>query len=176
MTVDGADGPGQLALLILDADALGVSPNDFGGSDLVGHLLATEQTSGADRGLFGTEAQVGDYSAGGYQQGLALAALAAAGVHGTNQTGAAISWLVSEQCADGGWTSPDNAVNGCSGLPAIFAGPDTNSTSLAVQGLASTRRADAGGLIEGPGIPFEWSGCRRGLVVLPEHGCDARVE
>jgi hypothetical protein len=137
VTVDGADGPGQLALLILDADALGVSPHGFGGTDLVGRLLATEQTSGADRGLFGTEAQVGDYSAGGYQQGLALAALAAAGVHGTSQTGSAINWLVSEQCADGGWTSPDNAVNGCTGLPASFAGPDTNSTSLAVQGLAA---------------------------------------
>ncbi|MGO9344370.1 MAG: hypothetical protein ACLP6E_17930 [Acidimicrobiales bacterium] len=137
VVVDGADGPGKLALLILDAKALGVSPNSFGSTDLVAHLLATEQISGPDKGLFGTATQVDDYSAGGYQQGLALAALAAVGIHGTSQVAAAVNWLVSEQCPDGGWTSPDNAVNSCSGVPGSFAGPDTNSTSLAVQGLAA---------------------------------------
>jgi hypothetical protein len=137
VTAEGSDGPAQLALLILDANALGVSPQSFGGTDLVARLLATEQTNGPDRGLFGTQTQVGAYSAGGYQQGLALAALAAVGMRGTNQIDAAVNWLVSEQCADGGWTSPDNAVNGCTGLPSSFAGPDTNSTSLAVQGLAA---------------------------------------
>ena len=80
VTAEGADGPGQLALLILDAEALGANPQAFGGTDLVARLLATEQTSGPDAGLFGTEAQAADFSAGGYQQGLALAALAAAGV------------------------------------------------------------------------------------------------
>jgi hypothetical protein len=137
VVVDGADGPAELALLILDAEALDANPQSFGGTDLVSRLLATEETMGKDAGLFGTEAQVTDYSAGGYQQGLALAALGAAGVHGTSQTTAAVNWLVSEQCADGGWTSPDNSVNSCSGLPASYAGPDTNSTSLAVQGLAA---------------------------------------
>ena len=123
--------------MILDANALGISPESFGGTDLVARLLATEQTSGPDKGLFGTEAQVDDYSAGGYQQGLALAALAGSGIHGTNQTEGAINWLISAQCADGGWTTPDNTVNGCNGLPASFSGPDTNSTSLALQGLAA---------------------------------------
>ena len=79
VTEDGADGPAQLGLLILDAHALGVDPTSFGGTNLVSRLLATEQTSGADAGLFGTEDQVNDYSAGVYQQGLALAALAGAG-------------------------------------------------------------------------------------------------
>ena len=137
VTIDGADGPGKLAILILDANALGSNPQSFGGSDLIARLLATEQTSGADKGLFGTELQVDDYSAGGYQQGLALAALAGSGVHGTSQTASAITWLISAQCADGGWTTPDNTVNACNGLPASFSGPDTNSTSLAVQGLAA---------------------------------------
>jgi hypothetical protein len=137
VTTDGADGPGQLALLILDAESLGASPVNFGGTDLVVRLLATEQTSGPDTGLFGTETQAADFSAGGYQQGLALAALAAAGVKSQSQVGAAISWLVHEQCPDGGWTSPDNANNACSGLPADFAGPDTNSTALALDGLAA---------------------------------------
>ncbi|HEY4929328.1 MAG TPA: prenyltransferase/squalene oxidase repeat-containing protein [Acidimicrobiales bacterium] len=133
----GVDGPGQLALLILDAEALGVSPTDFGGADLVTRLLATEQTTGLDAGLFGTENQATNYSAGGYQQGLALAALAAAGVTGQSQVSTAIAWLVQAQCPDGGWTTPDNTNNACSGTPANFAGPDTNSTALAIQGLAA---------------------------------------
>ena len=137
VTVGGADGPGQLALLILDAHALGVDPRSFGGTDLVSRLLATEQTSGPDTGLFGTETQAADFDAGGYQQGLALAALAAAGVTGTAPVTSAVAWLTAEQCPGGGWTSPDNANNACTGVPASFGGPDTNSTALAVEGLAA---------------------------------------
>jgi hypothetical protein len=137
VTEDGADGPGQLALLILDAHALGVSPTSFGGTDLVTRLLATEQTSGTDDGLFGTEDQVNDYAAGTYQQGLALAALAAVG----DTTGSAITtadaWLHGQQCPDGGWTSYENADNPCNGSPADYEGPDTNSTSLAIEGLSA---------------------------------------
>jgi hypothetical protein len=136
VTADGADGPGQLALLILDAESLGTNPRHFGGTDLVARLLTTEQTSGGDAGLFGSDAQAADYDAGSYQQGLALAALAAAGVRGS-QVAPAVSWLVNEQCPDGGWTTPDNANNACRGLPADYAGPDTNSTSLAIEGLVA---------------------------------------
>ena len=100
-------------------------------------LLATEQTGGTDAGLFGTETQVATYSAGSYQQGLALAALASAGVHGTGPLASAVSWLNAEQCPDGGWTLPDQAMNPCTGTPATFEGPDTNSTSFAVEGLAA---------------------------------------
>ncbi len=133
----GVDGPAQLSLLILDAHALRLDPRNFGGADLVARLLATQQTTGPDAGLFGTETQAANYIAGGYQQGLALAALAAAGVQGTPQTAAGVSWLTSEQCPDGGWTTPDNANNPCNGTPANFQGPDTNATSLAVQGLVA---------------------------------------
>ena len=137
VSMAGSDGPGQLALLILAAEALGADPRSFGGTDLVARLLATQQTTGADAGLFGTSAQVTDYAAGGYQQGLALAALAAAGVRGTSQISAATAWLVAAQCPSGGWTTPDNSVNPCDGLPSAYAGPDTNSTALAVEGLAA---------------------------------------
>jgi len=137
VTTAGADGPGQLALLVLDAASLGANPHSFGGTDLVARLLATQQTSGPDAGLFGTATQAADFSAGGYQQGLALAALAAAGVRNTSQVSSAIRWLVAEQCPDGGWTTPDNANNPCTGVPADFAGPDTNSTALAMEGLAA---------------------------------------
>ena len=137
VTADGGDGPGQLALLILDAHALGENPYAFGGTNLVARLLATQQTTGVDAGLFGTETQAADYDAGNYQQGLALAALAAAGVTGTAPVTSAISWLTAQQCTDGGWTTPDNANNACSGTPINFAGPDTNSTAVAVDGLAA---------------------------------------
>jgi len=64
--VDGADGPGQLALLLLDAVALGENPHSFGGTDLVSRLLATEQDAGADAGAFGTARQFTDQYASTY--------------------------------------------------------------------------------------------------------------
>ncbi len=78
ITVDNADGPGQLANLILDAYAMGVDPTNFGGTNLVTRLLATEQTTGADAGLFGNEKQLSDFLVGTYDQGpfTALASLA----------------------------------------------------------------------------------------------------
>jgi hypothetical protein len=133
----GTDEPGSLALLILDIVATGGDPHNFGQSDLVSRLLSTQQSSGPDAGLFGTEAQLGAYTAGTYQQGLALTALAAAGIRGTGEVPSAVSWLVGQQCPDGGWTLPDQALNSCAGLPAAFEGPDTNSTALAVEGLAA---------------------------------------
>jgi hypothetical protein len=134
---DGSDGPGQLALLILDAEALGVNPTSFGGTNLVSRLLMTQQNAGLDAGLFGTDTQVTDYSAGSYQQGLALAALAAAGIHAGANIDNAVRWLLDERCPDGGWTLPDKAKNPCNGSPASYAGPDTNTTSFAAQGLAA---------------------------------------
>ena len=89
---------------------------------------------------------------------------------------AAISWLVAEQCPDGGWTSPDNAINACNGLPAAFAGPDTNSTALAVQGLAAQGALTLVGLRERARLPYDRSGCRRRLVLLPEHDRHARLD
>ncbi len=134
---DGADGPGQLALLILDAHALGVDPTSFGGTNLVARLLATEQTSGHNTGLFGTKSQVNEFLAGVYDQGFGLAALAAVGhTHGAAITSAE-SWLLKQQCPDGGWTSYESKNNPCNGSPADFEGPDTNSTALAIEGLSA---------------------------------------
>jgi hypothetical protein len=137
VTADGSDGPGQLALLILDAHALGENPYAFGGTNLVSRLLATQQTTGADAGVFGTESQVTDFAAGTYDQGLALSALAAAGVTGTAPVTSAELWLTQQQCPDGGWTLPNQANNPCTGTPAAFDGPDTNSTALAIEGLVA---------------------------------------
>ncbi len=132
----GSDGPGQLANLILAAHSLGASPTNFGGTDLVQRLLATEQTSGVNAGRFGTDAQNADFNAGTLDQGLALAALAAADVHAD---AASINWLTSQQCSDGGWTDPDNAATACDPDPIgnAFPNEDTNTTSFAIQGLAA---------------------------------------
>jgi hypothetical protein len=132
VTVSGSDGPGQLALLILDAHAMGLSATSFGGTNLVSRLQATERATGVDTGLFGLQDPTFD---GSYRQGLSLAALATAGVTSGTAVTSAETWLTGQQCKDGGWTSYINAFNPCNGKPADFEGPDTNSTALAVQGL-----------------------------------------
>ncbi|MGO8872919.1 MAG: putative Ig domain-containing protein [Acidimicrobiales bacterium] len=138
---DGSDGSGQLALLILDAHALGADPDAFGGTDLVSRLLATQQMSGADTGLFGVQNPTYD---GAYRQGLSLAALAAVGETSGTQVSSAERWLTGQQCPDGGWTSYVTADNPCNGSPADYVGPDTNSTALAVQGLSAQGDLAAG--------------------------------
>jgi hypothetical protein len=142
VTVSGSDGPGQLALLILDAHALGVSPATFGGTDLVSRLLATQVPSGPNAGLFGVQDPTYD---GVYRQGLSLAALAAAGTSSGAAVTNAESWLTAQQCGDGGWTSYITAANPCNGKPGEYEGPDTNSTALAVEGLEAQHALGAGG-------------------------------
>jgi hypothetical protein len=132
VTQGGSDGPSQLALLILDAHALGQNPASFGGTDLVSRLLATQQAGGTDKGLFGTQSPT--YTAT-FRQGLSLAALAAVGDTAGTQVSAAVSWLEAQQCPDGGWASYQ-ATLGCT-VTTTFLGPDTNSTALAIEGLAA---------------------------------------
>jgi hypothetical protein len=138
VTADGADGPGQLAALILDAHAMHVDPTNFGGTNLPARLLATEQTSGPDAGLFGNETQLNDGFVGGYVQGLVFTALKAVG---QTANAAAIGWLTGQQCPSGGWLFQSQAAaasfGGCTEDPSAFSGPDTNSTSLVLQGLAA---------------------------------------
>jgi hypothetical protein len=150
ITVDGADGPAQLAALILDARALGVDPTNFGGTNLVARLLATEQTSGTDAGLFGTEQQLNDFFVGTYMQGLIFTALKAVG---QKADAAAVNWLTAQQCPSGGWTLPDQAVGGgCTEDPAGFTGPDNQTTSLALQGLSAQGALTAS--IEAKGLSY----------------------
>jgi hypothetical protein len=136
ITKQGSDGPGQLANLILAAHALGANPSSFGGTNLVARLLATEQTSGPNAGRFGTDAQDAAFNAGTVDQGLALAALAAAGVKADT---ASLTWLEGQQCINGGWTDPDNVNTPCDPDPigSAFPNEDTNTTSYAIQGLAA---------------------------------------
>jgi len=135
VTVTGAVAPGAAALLILDAESLGANPQTFGGDNLVTMLLSSEQLSGNNVGLFGTTTQVTNYEAGTYQQGFALAALAAVGDTTTGDLQRAKAWLQNQQCPNGGWTLPDTTLNPCTGLAQTYLGPDTNSTALSIEGL-----------------------------------------
>ena len=136
---DGSDNPGTLGYYILAAVSAGQNPYRFGGSaprnNLVHRLLATERTSGPDRGLFGSGDPTYD---GAFRQGLALAALKAARVP-LRRARPAASWLIRQQCPTGLWVAYRLDVSApCAAVdPETFAGPDTNDSSLAVQGLAA---------------------------------------
>ena len=139
--LNGHDSPGALAEYILAAVADNQDPRHFGGTgtqnNLVTRLLATARTTGTNVGLFGLQDPTYD---GAFRQGLALAALKAAAVDPSKgRITAGISWLKKQQCANGLWTSyRANTATACPAAdPNSFSGPDTNSTSLAVQGLAA---------------------------------------
>ncbi len=82
---DGTDNPGRLGYYILAAVSAGENPFRFGGTaatnNLVARLLATVRSTGTDAGLFGTADPTFD---GAFRQGVALAALEAAGVSSSN--------------------------------------------------------------------------------------------
>ncbi len=140
----GADNPGRLALAVMAATAMGQDPRSFYGSDLVARIVATQQGSGADAGLFGTDDPTFD---GTYRESLALLALSAAGV--TNALG--VTWLRNQQCASGGWTGyRASLATPCPAPdPVTYTGPDTNSSALAVQALKAQ-----GGAVKHPVAPY----------------------
>jgi hypothetical protein len=118
----------------------GQDPRHFGGTapvnNLVARLRATVRTTGADAGLFGVSDPTYD---GAFRQGVALAALAAAKVN-TTLVAPSITWLEHQRCGTSGlWTSyRSDLTKPCPvANPSTFKGPDTNSTSMAVQGLAA---------------------------------------
>ncbi len=142
LAVSGTDDAGRLSYTILAAVSAGQDPRAFGGSaaqnDLVARLLATARTTGSDRGLFGASDPTFD---GAFRQGVALQALAAAGV-GAGALTASLAWLTGQQCANGLWTSyrASTATPCPAADPNTFAGPDTNSSGMAAQGLAAYGR------------------------------------
>ena len=138
---DGHDAPGALAEDILAATAAGADPYHFGGTapanNLVDRLLLTQRSTGSDAGLFGTQDPTFD---GTFRQGLALAALEAARVPARDpRVNGGLAWLTHQQCANGlfqAYRAP--TATACDPAdPATFTGPDTNSTGMALQGLAA---------------------------------------
>jgi len=136
------DSVGRLAKFILLAIAVGEDPRAVGaagpGADLVSRLAALEQPSG----LFGTTDPTYD---GAFRQGYAIAALVAAGeAVGPNPA----QWLEDQQCTNapyiGAWM-PYRASTAvpCAFDGALFVGPDSNSTALAIVGLENLAPASA---------------------------------
>jgi hypothetical protein len=128
----GGDDPGRLALATLANVALGEDPTDAGGTDLVARLQATRRTVSPDIGLYGSGDPTYD---GAFRQGLALLALAS--VNNDDPDGEA--WLTDQQCDTGSWVAyrADTAVPCPAVDAAAFSGPDTNSSAMALMGLAT---------------------------------------
>jgi len=134
------DSPGNLGYLILLVRAVGRDATTFGGTNLVARLQAT--LGAVVAGLYGATDPTYD---GVFRQSLAVLGLVAAGV---TPSGAALDWLVGQQCASpstaaGGW-QPYRADAGTAcdpPDPSTFTGPDTNSTALALEALASAGRS-----------------------------------
>ncbi len=130
----GTDNPGRLGRAVMLAVALGKDPRNVGaapGNDLVARLQQTRTTAGPDTGLFGSSDPTYD---GVFRQSYALLALRAAS--GTVDA-SSVAWLLGQQCADGAWMPyrADLTVP-CAFNAALFVGPDTNSTAVAVEALA----------------------------------------
>ncbi|MFM7225033.1 MAG: hypothetical protein ACKO1Y_06310 [Actinomycetota bacterium] len=132
-TEGGTDSAGGLGTLIAAVVAGGLDPRSFGSpaQDLVARLEIMRQPDGR----FGSADPTYD---GAFRQSLALLALAAAGTTDS----LALDWLEEQQCASGLWTAyrADTSVPCPPGDADTYAGPDSNSTALAIIALAANGR------------------------------------
>lgn len=112
---------GATAKLALVAVVMGEDPTAFGGLDLIAQLEAREQPDGR----FTDESAFGDFSSTLTQ---ALAVLALTRSPGVTPSDEAVSFLLAQQCPDGGFRS-DLDASDCVGF--------VDSTGFAVQALAS---------------------------------------
>lgn len=122
------DRPGALANLLWFAQEVGLDPTDFGGSDVVARLAATEQTIGPDAGSFGRQVDVFGH---GYAHATIVLALAVSDATGPSP--ASVDHLLDLQCGTGGFpsgyrTAAQRVTDDCTG--------DSNATGLALAALA----------------------------------------
>lgn len=128
----GANYAGPTGKAIVAALAAGQNPRSFGGFDLVSELQGLMVTSGAKTGRFVDDSAFGDYS---NPVGQAFDIIALRRTTGT-VPGAAVTYLLTAQCADGGFpdaypTSPKSCASN----------PD--STGLALQALVAAGVTDS---------------------------------
>lgn len=113
---------GATAKSLVAAVAQGADPTSFGGVDLVASLESLQTPSGR----FSDKSQFGDYS-NAFGQSLAIIGLQRAG---RDVSDAAVTFLLAQQCADGGFRlSPDES--GCTS--------DTDATAVAVQAVIAAQ-------------------------------------
>jgi hypothetical protein len=123
---------GGTAKTLVAAEAQGVDATSFGGVDLVSSLQSLLTPSGR----FSDKSAYGDYS-NAFGQSFAIIGLKRAGVA---VPGSAVSFLITQQCADGGFKlSPDDA--GCSS--------DTDATALAVQAVIAAKGPSDAAAVKG---------------------------
>lgn len=129
-----ADTVGLKAKVAMAAEAAGRNPRGFGGENLVRAI----RTSLEPDGRYGATTAVLDHA-------LAVLALSGAAAPVSPE---AVQWLADAQCDDGGWQydEPESDADNehCwDGTDTDFFQTDTNTTSLAVQALASVSGAPA---------------------------------
>jgi hypothetical protein len=134
--------PGAVAKLMLVAHAQHRDVHDFGGTDLVSAVLATEGAEGAAAGEFQQNPGYPDSDSYIVSQALPVLALTRVGEAGQPDD-AAVSFLVDQQCANGGFASliRDDTSTDCTDN-------DVDATGYAVQALvaAGADEAAAAGL------------------------------
>jgi Prenyltransferase and squalene oxidase repeat len=93
--------------------------------------IGTATAATPDAGLYGAADPTYD---GVFRQSLGLLGLAA---HDITPSASAVTWLLNQQCADGSFEDyrPDTSVPCAAPDPATYAGPDTNSTAMALMAL-----------------------------------------
>ena len=108
-------------------------------------LAATTATAApaapTNPGLFGVQDATFD---GVYRQSLAILAYTALDAE---PPAIAVDWLLDQQCSNGGWQAfrSDTDTPCAASNIATYAGPDSNSTAVAVQALAAIGEFDAAG-------------------------------
>jgi hypothetical protein len=120
---------GALAKTLLVVEVQGADGHAFGGRDIEAELRATMATSGADTGRF-EDQNAGSDSSNGFAQALAVLALvrSSGGVPAD-----ALSFLLAQQCPDGGFRLSYDTGASCTSN----ADDDADSTGLAVQALSA---------------------------------------
>ena len=128
--------PGHLAKLLLVAEAQQADVHAFGGIDLVRALKSAEQPSGAF-----TDTRNPSSGDGPVSQALALIALSHTGSIADWPDAAAIGWLASQQCGDGGffYQSQANPQQNCN---------DVDSTAFAAQALLTVHSSAAASAVD----------------------------
>jgi hypothetical protein len=121
---------GPLAKLLYATKVLGVDSSNLGGMNIETELRARMQTTGAQAGRFSDVADFGDFS-NGFGQAFALLALArtSGGI-----PGAAVTFLLAQQCPGGGFRLFYDSGDTCTSDSEA----DPDATGLTIEALVTT--------------------------------------
>ena len=135
---EGTPVPAGLAKLVLALESTSTDATDVDGRDLVAALASTAETGGPDDGRLSDPVTDDVDSSGAFTQSLGLLALVAADA---TVPDASVTWLLDQQCTDGGWQFAARPAQDGGGRSACDSA-DTNSTAYAVQALHALDAGD----------------------------------